>query len=88
MVLSQNLLFTKQENGEVYECIAVLMRVDSQVDDKDLREKMKICKQYTPLDFGIEREFAMMKHALPVSTQVAINHTHAITVTMQKKYQS
>ena len=44
------------------------MRVDSQVDDKDLREKMKICKSYTPLDFGIEREFAMMKHALPVST--------------------
>ena len=33
------------------------MRVDTQFDDKDMREKMRLCKEYGPLDFGIEAEF-------------------------------
>ena len=33
------------------------MRVDSQLDDKDMREKMRLMKAYSPLDFGIEHEF-------------------------------
>lgn len=37
------------------------MRVDSQVDDKDLREKMRICGDYNPMDFGIDIDFAMIK---------------------------
>jgi len=36
------------------------MRVDSQVDDKDLRDKMRICKEYSPIDFGVEKDFAMV----------------------------
>ena len=36
------------------------MRVDAQMDDKDLREKMRICKELTPIDFGIDADFAMM----------------------------
>ena len=39
------------------------MRVDSQLDDKDLREKMKLMKAYSPQDFGIEKEFSMMSPA-------------------------
>ena len=54
MLLSQHLFFRHQESGRVYECITVLMRVDSQLDDKDLREKSRICEEYTPADFGIE----------------------------------
>lgn len=61
MLLSQHLLFKRHEEGKVYECIAVLMRVDSQVDDKDLREKMRICGDYNPMDFGIDLDFAMIK---------------------------
>ena len=44
----------------MYECMTVLMRVDSQIDDKDLREKMRICSSYTPLHFGIDRGLSMM----------------------------
>ena len=57
MSLSQHLLFKHQENSRIYECISVLMRVDTQFDDKDMREKMRLCKEYGPLDFGIEAEF-------------------------------
>lgn len=60
MLLCQHMLFKKQEDGRVYECLTVLMRVDSQLDDKDLREKMRLCGDLTPADFGIECEFAMM----------------------------
>ena len=59
MTLAQHMMFRVQEGGKVYECITVLMRVDSQVDDKDLREKMRLCRLYSPLDFGIEPEFSM-----------------------------
>ncbi len=37
------------------------MRVDAQIDDKDLRDKMKLCQKYSPVDFGIDEDFAMMK---------------------------
>ena len=60
MLLAQHLLFKRQEDGRVYECLTILMRVDSQVDDKDMRAKMKLMKAYTPLDFGIELEFSTM----------------------------
>ena len=36
------------------------MRVDSQLDDKNMREKMKLMKSYSPLDFGVEPEFSTM----------------------------
>ncbi len=36
------------------------MRVDAQIDDKDLRDKMKLCQKYSPVDFGIDQDFAMM----------------------------
>ena len=42
MLLSQHLLFKRQEDGRVYEIVTILMRVDSQLDDKDLREKMRL----------------------------------------------
>ena len=29
MLLSQHILFRKQEDGRIYECITILMRVDS-----------------------------------------------------------
>ena len=48
--------------------MTVLMRVDTQLDDKDLREKMRMCADYTPIDFGVEFDFAMMapsKRPLP-----------------------
>jgi len=54
MLLSQHMLFQRSESGLVYECLTVLMRVDSQLDDKDLREKMRLCKVYSPLDFGVD----------------------------------
>ena len=54
------MLFKEQEEGRIYECMTVLMRVDSQIDDKDLRDKMRLCSDYSPADFGISNEFAMM----------------------------
>ena len=36
------------------------MRVDSQLDDKDLREKMRLMSDYTPMDFGVDKEFSMI----------------------------
>ena len=36
------------------------MRVDSQINDKDLRDKKKHFEEYTPLDFGVEEIFCMM----------------------------
>ena len=42
MLLSQHLLFKRQEDGRVYEIVTILMRVDSQLDDKDMREKMRL----------------------------------------------
>ena len=70
LLLAQHLMFRCQESGKVYECMTVLMRVDSQIDDKDLRDKMKICKEYTPLDFGVERDYAMVK--LPVRPHTSL----------------
>jgi len=63
MLLSQHLLFKRQEDGKVYECLTILMRVDSQLDDKDLREKMRLMQGYTPMDFGVDKEFSMMSEA-------------------------
>ena len=60
MVLSQHMLFKRQDDGRVGESITILMRVDAQIDDKDLRDKMKYCKSYSPIDFGIEKDFAMV----------------------------
>ena len=51
------MLFKKQEDGKIYECLTILMRVDSQLDDKNMREKMKLMNAFSPRDFGIEREF-------------------------------
>ena len=59
MLLVQHMIFRVQEGGKVYECLTVLMRVDSQIDDKDLREKMRLCREYSPIDFGIEHDFSM-----------------------------
>ena len=39
------------------------MRVDSQLDDKDLREKMRLMKEYSPMDLGVEKDFSMMPPA-------------------------
>ena len=44
----------------VYKTLTILMRVDSQINDKDLRDKRKLFDEYSPLDFGIEEEFCMM----------------------------
>ena len=71
MVLSQHLLFKRQEEGRIYECLTVLMRVDSQIDDKDLREKMRLCADYSPLDLGVDPDFAMMP--LPKSEQLSVS---------------
>ena len=61
------------------------MRVDTQFDDKDMREKMRLCNDYSPLDFGIEAEFCMphaertksyqspQGHASDYPTSTAIN---------------
>jgi len=57
------MIFKRQEDGQVYECMTVLMRVDSQIDDKDLREKMRLCSSYTPLHFGIDRDLAMVNYS-------------------------
>ena len=35
--LTQDLLMKKYESGEVYKVMCILMRVDSQINDKDLR---------------------------------------------------
>ena len=48
----------------VYKTLTILMRVDSQINDKDLRDKRKLFDEYDPLDFGIEEEFCMMSSKL------------------------
>ena len=53
MRLTQIMLFKKQCEGQIYESLTILMRVDSQLHDKDLRNKMKLCKDFTPEDFEI-----------------------------------
>ena len=58
MLLSQHMLFKRQEDGQIYECLTILMRVDSQLDDKDMREKMRLMRDYSPQDLGIENEFS------------------------------
>ena len=65
MVLTQQLLFKKQEDGKIYECLAILMRVDSQLDDKNMREKMRLMKAFSPRDFGVEREFCCIVEPPP-----------------------
>ena len=67
LLLVQHLMFRAQESGKVYECLTVLMRVDSQVDDKDLREKMRLCRGYSPVDFGIEQDFSMYQPKVEVN---------------------
>ena len=69
MLLSQHLLFRRQEDGRVYECLTILMRVDSQLDDKDLREKMRLMQEYSPMDFGVDREFSLMSEAAQLNQQ-------------------
>jgi len=61
--LTQTILFKKQCDGQIYESLTVLMRVDSQIHDKDLRGKMKVCKDFKPEDFEIAEEFSMTQHA-------------------------
>lgn len=58
MKLCQKLFF---RSNQVNKSILILVRVDSQVDDKDLRKKCKIMKNYTTLDFGIDPDFSLMK---------------------------
>ena len=54
------MLFERVSDGQVYKTMTILMRVDSQINDKDLRDKRKAFKNYNPLDFGIEESFCMM----------------------------
>ena len=54
--LSYQILF-EQNRHQVYRTIAILMRVDTYVNDKDLRDKHKILRKYTPNEFGLEPLF-------------------------------
>ena len=56
------MLFKKQCDSMIYESLTVLMRVDSQMHDRDLRHKMRLCKDFVPEDFEIAEQFSMMQH--------------------------
>ena len=60
MRLTQELVF-KADKGDVYRTLLVLVRVDAQLADKDLREKQRLLKTYSTLDFGIDPHDALMK---------------------------
>ena len=60
--LTQTILFKKHCDGQIYESLTVLMRVDAQIHDKDLRHKMRKCKEFKPEDFEVDEEFTMTKH--------------------------
>ena len=58
MKLCQKLFFRA---NQINKSILILVRVDSQVDDKDLRKKCRHMKNYNTLDFGIDPDFCLMK---------------------------
>ena len=60
--MSQTILLKRHCDGQIYESLTILMRVDSQMHDKDLRHKMRQCKDFNPEDFEIDEEFTMTKH--------------------------
>ena len=60
IALSQLMFFRQVNDGMVYKTLTILMRVDSQINDKDLRDKRKLFDEFSPLDFGIDDEFCMM----------------------------
>ena len=63
-------MFKKLCNGEISESLTILMRVDSQLHDKDLRHKMRKCREYHPENFEVEDELTMRKHIKKKSTHL------------------
>jgi hypothetical protein len=54
----QKILF---KSNQVYKSIVILIRVDCQEEDKDIRKKCKFMKNYSPLDLGVDPDFALFK---------------------------
>ena len=68
--LTQTYLFKKLCDGEISESLTILMRVDSQLHDRDLRHKMRKCREFHPEDFEIDDELTMRKHIKKKSTHI------------------
>ena len=80
IALSQCMFFKEVNDCAVYKTLAVLVRVDSQINDKDLRDKRKLFQPYTPLDFGVEDNFCMMAITQPQRQMPQIVTTDLSTI--------
>ena len=78
------MFFRQVNDGMVYKTLTILMRVDSQINDKDLRDKRKLFDEFSPLDFGIDDEFCMMNkkqiREIKSSTDLTVIHEDIFSI--------